>query len=282
MLNFIKSKKTDYICLEFLRTYLDTLPNIEFYKNNHPYFCNNIEKDLMIQILKKNFFLKNSLIQQLRTFELLDNIEQFVFLTFLTRTGENNNKNFLMPIIDIVNFDYNHEPIQIDSGYNFISIDYHKSIKVDEEIFVKYAENYDPIEFFLSYGFVTKDYKSFRIPRNALFFETSGNKISNPSFIKKQNKYYFTEDLIFKKEEIPKNLNNFLSIFPNKNNSFLEIIEAYEKSIDLNLIKKISEEKEYSEVIKKFCKSVELHLENIRLYKILFILRNNFGVGKVN
>jgi len=75
-----------------------------------------------------------------------------------------------MPIIDIVNFDYNHEPIQIDSGYNFISIDYHKSIKVDEEIFVKYAENYDPIEFFLSYGFVTKDYKSFRIPRNALFF----------------------------------------------------------------------------------------------------------------
>jgi hypothetical protein len=59
MLNFIKSKKTDYICLEFLRTYLDTLPNIEFYKNNHPYFCNNIEKDLMIQILKKNFFLKN-------------------------------------------------------------------------------------------------------------------------------------------------------------------------------------------------------------------------------
>jgi hypothetical protein len=66
------------------------------------------------------------------------------------------------------------------------------------------------------------------------------------------------------------------------NNSFLEIIESYEKSFDLNLINKISKEKKYSGVIKKFCKSVKLHIENIRLYKILFILRNNFGVGKVN
>ena len=282
MLNFIQSKKTNYTCLEFLQIYLESLPNIEFYKNNHPYFCNNTEKDLMIQILKNNLFLKNSLSYQLKNFELLGKDEKFIFLTFLTRTGENNNKKFLMQIIDIVNFDYNQEPIEIDLNYNFISIDYNKSINADEEIFVRYAENYDPIEFFLTYGFVTKDYKSFRIPRNALFLKKSGNNSVNPPFIKKNNKYYFTEDLIFKKEELPKNLNNFLSIFPDKNNSFLEIIESYEKSFDLNLINKISKEKKYSGVIKKFCKSVKLHIENIRLYKILFILRNNFGVGKVN
>jgi predicted flavoprotein YhiN len=131
----------------------------------------------------------------------------------------------------------------------------------------------NPIEFFMTWGFVPEEYKSFNIPNQSLFVEVSKNFEANSSFIKKDNRYYFNEDLIFKKEEIPTNINNFLKIFPNNQSKkiFDGIMDSYEKSINTNLMNKILE-KECSITLTNFCKSIRLYIENIRLYKLLLTL----------
>jgi hypothetical protein len=147
-------------------------------------------------------------------------------------------------------------------------------IEKDEEVYCRYSDDMNPIEFFATWGFVPEEYKSFNIPNQSLFVEISKNFEANSSFIKKDNRYYFNEDLIFKKQEIPTNINNFLKIFPNNQTKkiFKEIMDSYENSININLVNKILELKEKSETMINFCKSVKLYIENIRLYKLSLTL----------
>jgi hypothetical protein len=177
-----------------------------------------------------------------------------------------------MPILDIVNFDYDGKKLLVDN--NSVSISNDGLIAKDKEIYCEYTTDMDPIEFFITWGFIPKEYRSFNIPNQSLFVEGLNNNTTNSSFIKKGNLYYFNENLIFKKEAIPENINNFLNIFPSNQTKkfFLEIMDSYEKSINTNLTDKILEEKKYSKTMINFCESVKLYIENIRLYKLLFIL----------
>jgi len=271
-LDFLDTKKINYPHIDFLETYIKTLPSIEFYKKYHPCFCNHAEKELMIQMIENNSFLKNILTIFLKQFESFSNNEKLVFLNFMTRSTINkNNERILMPILDMVNFNYYGEKYQINN--EAVYINNNKEIKESEEIYCRYTDDMNPIEFFITWGFVPKEYKSFNIPNQSLFVEASKNFETNSSFIKKDNRYYFNEDLIFKKQQIPKNINNFLKIFPNNQTRkiFGEIMDSYEKSINTNLMNKILEKK-YSNTIINFCKCVKLYIENIRLYKLLLTL----------
>jgi len=272
-LDFLDSKKINYQHIDFLEAYIKTLPSIDFYKEHHPCFCNDPEKDLMIKITEKNLFLKKTLTNHLKHFEYLNDNEKYVFVTFLTRSTTNRvNEKVLMPILDIVNFDYNGKKYLVDQ--NSVSIANDELIEKDKEIYCEYTTDMDPIEFFITWGFVPKEYRSFNIPNQSLFVEGLNNNTPNSSFIKKGNRYYFNENLIFKKEAMPKNINNFLNIFPSNQTKkfFLEIMDSYEKSINTSLTDKILEEKKYSKIMINFCESVKLYIENIRLYKLLFIL----------
>lgn len=270
---FINAKRITYKHLDFLKLYTETIPTIEFFKNNHPCFCEQIEKDLMIQIVEKNSYLKNILINFFKQFEYLDNNEKFIFITFLTRsTTKINKEKVLMPILDMVNFNYHGKIYLLDD--ESVSIANDGLIEKNKEINCLYTDNMNPIEFFATWGFVPKDYKSFNIPNKSIFIEGLNNSVHKSSFIKMNNRYYFNEDLIFKKEQIPKNINNFLNIFPSKQAKkvFLEIMNSYEKSINKNLVDKILEERKCSKIILNFCESVKLYIENIKLYKLLLIL----------
>ena len=273
-LDFLDSKKINYQHIDFLEAYIKTLPSIEFYKEHHPCFCNDSEKDLMIKITEKNLFLKKILTNHLKHFEYLNDNEKFVFITYLTRSTTNrSNVKVLMPILDIVNFDYDGKKYLVDE--NSVSIANDGLIAKDKEIYCEYTTDMDPIEFFITWGFVPKKYRSFNIPNLSLFVEgLNNNTPANSSFIKNGNLYYFNENLIFKKEAIPKNINNLLNVFPSNQTKkfFLEIMDSYEKSINTNLTDKILEEKKYSKTMINFCESVKLYIENIRLYKLLFIL----------
>jgi len=272
-LDFLDAKKINYPHIDFLNTYKKTIPSIEFYKEHHPCFCDPLEKDLMIQIVENNSFLKNILVIFLKQFEHLNNNEKFVFVTFLTRSITNrNNEKVLMPILDMVNFNYSGKKYLVDNNSVFIAND--GLIEKDEEVYCRYSDDMNPIEFFATWGFVPEEYKSFNIPNQSLFVEISKNFEANSSFIKKDNRYYFNEDLIFKKQEIPTNINNFLKIFPNNQTKkiFKEIMDSYENSININLVNKILELKEKSETMINFCKSVKLYIENIRLYKLSLTL----------
>ena len=270
-LDFLDSKKINYQHIDFLEAYIKTLPSIEFYKEHHPCFCNDSEKDLMIKITEKNLFLKKILTNHLKHFEYLNDNEKYVFVTFLTRSTTNrNSEKVLMPILDMVNFNYSGKKYLVDDNSVFIAND--GLIEKDEEVYCRYSDDMNPIEFFTTWGFTPKDYTSFNIPNQSLFVEVLKNFGPNSSFIKKDNRYYFNEDLIFKKEELPKNINNFLKIFPNNQTRkiFEEIMVSYEKSINTDLVNKILEEKKYSKTMINFCKSVKLYIKNIRLYKLLF------------
>jgi hypothetical protein len=272
-LDFLDGKKINYPHIDFLNAYIKTLPSIEFYKEHHPCFCDPLEKDLMIQIVKKNSFLKKILLNHLKHFEHLNNNEQFVFVTFLTRSTTNkNNEKVLMPILDIVNFDYNGKKYLVDN--KSVSIANNQLIEKDEEICCEYTSDMDPIEFFITWGFFPEEYKSFNIPNQSLFVEGLNNNNVNFNFIKKDNRYYFNENLIFKKQEIPKNINNFLKIFPSNQTQkvILGIMDSCEKSINEDLTNKVLLEKKYSNTIINFCKCVKLYIENIRLYKLLLTL----------
>jgi len=272
-LDFLDAKKINYPHIDFLNTYKKTIPSIEFYKEHHPCFCDPLEKDLMIQIVENNSFLKNILVIFLKQFEHLNNNEKFVFVTFLTRSTTNrNNEKVLMPILDMVNFNYSGKKYLVDNNSVFIAND--GLIEKDEEVYCRYSDDMNPIEFFATWGFVPEEYKSFNIPNQSLFVEGLNNNNVNFNFIKKDNRYYFNEDLLFKKQEIPKNINNFLKIFPGNQTQkvILGIMDSCEKSINEDLTNKVLLEKKYSNTIINFCKCVKLYIENIRLYKLLLTL----------
>lgn len=149
-LDFLDGKKIEYPHIDFLNAYIKTLPSIEFYKEHHPCFCDPLEKDLMIQIVEKNSFLKKILLNHLKHFEHLNNNEQFVFVTFLTRSTTNkNNEKVLMPILDIINFHYHGKKYLVDD--KSVSIANNQLMEKDEEICCEYTSDMDPIEF-LSLG----------------------------------------------------------------------------------------------------------------------------------
>lgn len=284
-LNFLNFKKINYSHIDFLEAYIKSLPNIEFYQNNHPFFCNKMEQDLMIKIIEKNSLLKGILIYFFKKSESLKDNEKFTFVTFLTRSVENKNKNkILMPILDICNFNLDGEKYLIDN--DFLSINNEKEIKQDQEICCEYTTNIDPVEFFMRWGFVPKGYKSLRFPKKFLFINKLEKNFSSPMFSMKDDRYYFNEELIFKKETVPKNIINFLEAFPKDRHKIIysALMDSYERSINMELVDKILKDKSFSKVMLCFCEAIKLYIENIKLYKLLFILQkpNLYGAGEGN
>ena len=262
---FIKSKRVNYPYIDFLKIYLNTLPNNNFYLENHPCYMDNIEKNLIIQVVEKNQFLKDILIYFFKNSETLDTDEKFTFVTFLTRSIKNKkNENILMPVLDLVNYDYYGLKYEIND--DFLSIKNNKSTKNDNEICCRYTADICPLEFFMTYGFIPKDYISFKIPKNFIFVKNSN--IINAQYLKSADRQYFNEDLIFKENKRPKNIGGLFKMISKEN--FSRLLNHYEESINENLINRILEEKKYSKILHNLCETMKLYIENIRSYKLLF------------
>lgn len=262
---FIKSKRINYPYIDFLKIYLNTLPNNNFYLENHPCYMDNIEKNLIIQVVEKNQFLKDILIYFFKNSETLDTDEKFTFVTFLTRSIKNKkNENILMPVLDLVNYDY--YGLNYEVNDDFLSIKNNKSTKNDNEICCRYTADICPLEFFMTYGFIPRDYISFKIPKNFIFIKT---QIKNDQYLKIADRQYFNEDLIFKENKRPININSLFKMLSKEN--FQKLLNLYEKSIDENLINRILEEKKYSKILHNLCYTMKLYIENIKSYKILFL-----------
>jgi hypothetical protein len=266
-LGFIKSKRVNYPYIDFLKIYLHTLPNNNFYLENHPCYMDNIEKNLIIQVVEKNQILKDILIYFFKNSESLDSDEKFTFVTFLTRSIKNKkNENILMPVLDLVNYDY--YGIKYEVNDDFLSIKNNKSTKNDNEICCRYTADICPLEFFMTYGFIPKDYISFKIPKNFIFVKTQNLNIINASYSRGGGRHYFNEDLIFKENKRPKNIGSLFKMLSKEN--VLGLLNFYEKSINENLIDRILEEKKYSKIMYNLCETMKLYIENIRSYKLLF------------
>lgn len=262
--SFIKSKKVNYPHIDFLKIYLNTIPNNNFYLENHPCYMDNIEKKLIFQVVEKNQFLKSILIYFFKNSETLDTDEKFTFVTFLTRSIKNKkDENVLMPILDLVNYDY--YGLKYEVNDHFLSIKNNKNTKNDNEICCRYTADICPLEFFMTYGFIPRDYISFKIPKNFIFIKT---QIKNDQYLKITDRQYFNEDLIFKENKKPININRLFKILSKEN--FQRLLNLYEKSIDENLINRILEEKKYSKILYNLCYTMKLYIENIKSYKTLF------------
>lgn len=262
---FIKSKRVNYPYIDFLKIYLNTLPNNSFYLENHPCYMDNIEKNLIIQVVEKNQFLKDILIYFFKNSETLDTDEKFTFVTFLTRSIKNKkDENILMPVLDLVNYDY--YGLNYEVNDDFLSIKNNKSTKNDNEICCRYTADICPLEFFMTYGFIPKDYISFKIPKNFIFSKNSN--IINAQYLKNADRQYFNEDLIFKENKRPKNIGGLFKMISKEN--FSRLLNLFEESINENLINRILEEKKYSKILHNLCETMKLYIENIRSYKLLF------------
>ena len=102
-LNFLNFKKINYSHIDFLEAYIKSLPNIEFYQNNHPFFCNKMEQDLMIKIIEKNSLLKGILIY---FFKKSESLKSFNFCFIKRTTGSDEKVICLYGLSKAINSPY--------------------------------------------------------------------------------------------------------------------------------------------------------------------------------
>lgn len=246
---------------KFSEIYIETMLANSGYLDNHPYYSNNFEQDKITSVIKSNNF-RTKLVEFNK---LSEEIKKRLLLSY-TRSIHLNDKAYFMPILDLVN--YNYDGLKYQDGNNGnVFIESEKNIKENEEICVNYVQETDAIAFFFKLGFIDDSLNSFMIKKNQikLKFNTVSSFDKN-YFVQDKDFIIFKKDIHFNHNKVSKSYYKLLEVFPinQRLEKILKILDVYKNSI--SEYKVLDSEKD-SIILKNFYKSVELYKKIIDNYK---------------
>jgi hypothetical protein len=138
------------------KAWIDILPTIEEFKSFHPYFCNSIERQQMLELCPRVVETLDKFHCQIQNFMKttterfsIDDVE-WAYANYLTRAFEGVG---LVPFCDLFN---HYEP----KGMG-ISDHQELNAKIDiqsgDQVYISYGRNYDSLELWLSFGFMDNE-----------------------------------------------------------------------------------------------------------------------------
>ena len=162
--DFILEKKIEYPDLDFLKLYFSSVPDLEYFKNNHIAFVDNDQKNNIL-----NFFIEQSPTRRkIKSFfdhmDKLDILDKYLFLVFRSRGFNFDNTPYLVPILDMVNYKFGEVRALTDKKEIYFKNKL--SLKVDDQFFQGYEIHSDIIFFYLQFNFIPENFNLISIPPN--------------------------------------------------------------------------------------------------------------------
>ena len=264
--NYLLSKKFNYIDNELLETFVKFLPKIDYFKDNHILFLSENEKKIALSFFNEGTPLKKEIKKSFDHFDSLNDHDKYIDLIFKSRSFKIDNKKYLLPMLDLVNFEYNSEGTLIEKDNVFFKSN--KIIDKNEEFFQKYNTRTNPIFFLINYGFFPDKYFSCFIPKNFLLIPSSKSEkeyLGNDWILDDQNKISNKNNIIFENLNLPEEFIKLLDIFKsnNKKNYTKEIFSLLANEVNLDNVSKYLESEKKNHLLIMFAKSVNQHHQNI-------------------
>ena len=264
--NYLLGKNFNYVDNELLDTYLNFLPKLDYFKDNHILFSSDKNRKIVLSFFNEGTPLKKKIKRSFDQFDLLEDCDKYVDLIFKSRSFTVDNEKYLLPMLDLVNFEYSSEGPLISKGNIFFKTN--RIVNKDEEFFQKYNTKTNPIFFFINYSFFPEKYLSFFIPKNFLLIPSSKNEkeyLGTDWIINKQNKITNEKNIIFENLGIPDEFIKLLEVFKknNKKSYTKEIFNLLKNEINLSNLTEYLESEKKEHLLVMFAKSVNQHHQNI-------------------
>ena len=264
--NYLLGKNFNYVDNELLDTYLNFLPKLDYFKDNHILFSSDKNRKIVLSFFNEGTPLKKKIKRSFDQFDLLEDCDKYVDLIFKSRSFTVDNEKYLLPMLDLVNFEYSSEGPLISKGNIFFKTN--RIVNKDEEFFQKYNTKTNPIFFFINYSFFPEKYLSCFIPKNFLLIPSSKNEkeyLGTEWVINKQNKITNEKNIIFENLGIPDEFIKLLEVFKknNKENYTKEIFNLLKNEINFSNLTEYLESEKKEHLLVMFAKSVNQHHQNI-------------------
>tara|TARA_B100000242_G_scaffold106183_1_gene73472 strand:+ start:128 stop:1153 length:1026 start_codon:yes stop_codon:yes gene_type:complete len=264
--NFLMGKECNYFNKELLKTYFNFLPKLNYFKKKHFMFLPEKEKKIAYTFFNLNTPLQKKIKRSFDEFEKLNELEKYIDLIFRSRSFTVRNKEYLLPMLDIVNYEYNSGGLYIDKEEVFFNS--YKNIANNEQFFQKYNSKNNPILFFINYSFFPEDYKSCFIPKKFISIPSiiSENELSKKNWVlNDQNKMTNNSNIFFEDLNIPDEFNQLLTVFEadNKKQFGKDILNLLLNEINHQNLDKYLKTTDENNLLFMFASSVKQHYQNI-------------------
>lgn len=173
--DFILEKKIEYPNLDFLKLYFSSIPNLEYFKNNHVAFADNDQKNNIL-----NFFIEQSPSRRkIKSFfnyvDKLDLLDKYIFLVFRSRGFNFENIPYLAPVLDMVNYKFGGVRALTDKQEIYFKIK--ETLKANHQFFQGYEMHSDIIFFYLQFNFIPEKFNLISIPPNFFSMKIPDNNV---------------------------------------------------------------------------------------------------------
>ena len=264
--NFLIGKNCDYFNKDLLKTYIKFLPNLNYFKKNHFMFLSEEKRKIAYSFFNENTPIKKKIKKTFDKFETLNELEKYIDLVFRSRSFNIHNTQYLLPMLDIVNYEYNSEGLFIDKEDVFFNTC--KNLEKKEQFFQKYNSKSNPIYFFINYSFFPEDYYSCLIPKKFISVPTiidSKNLLKSDWIKDGKNEMTNNSDIFFENLIIPNEFNQLMKVFKSeiKNKVSKQILNLLLNEINYENITNYIKIKDSNYLILMFAKSVNQHYKNI-------------------
>lgn len=204
----------------FIREYFSKLPSIDDFKKKHILLqqdiCNDILQVFKYQTYHFNYYKK--LIKKLHS--LKDPNELYLEMLFLTRAYNFQGGRFLVPMADIVNYNFNGQKFL--SGDSGVSL-YSKGINENQEIFCNYGYELDPLTLYFKYSIICSSNQILYFPKDTFVINAKSEIIDKDvNYINGVN-FYSKELHIGSDAFLCDNYKNFIDKFIGNTNEALFI-----------------------------------------------------------
>ena len=245
---------------------MDFLPKLNYFKDNHFLFFSENDKKIVLSFFNEGTPLKNKIKRSFDQFDLLNDYDKYIDLLFKSRSFTIDNEKYLLPMLDLVNFEYTSGGPLI--GKEDVFFKSNRIFDKNEEFFQKYNTKTNPIFFFINYGFFPEKYFSCFIPKNFLLIPSFKNEkeyLGNGWTLNNQNKITNENNIVFENLNIPEEFIKLLDMFKinSKKNYTKEIFNLLINEINLSNLNKYLESEKKNHLLIMFAKSVNQHHRNI-------------------
>lgn len=197
---------------------------------------------------------------------MLNDQDRYVDIIFRSRSFTIDNEKYLLPMLDLVNFEYNSEGPLI--GKESVFFKSNKIIEKNEEFLQKYNTKTNPILFFMNYNFFPEKYYSCFIPRNFISippFKNEKNFFDDSWVLNQKNNITNNKNIFFENLKIPDEFTKIMEVFKrNEQLSYTkEIFSLLLNEVNISNVNKYLESEEKKYLLVMFAKSVNQHYQNI-------------------
>ena len=201
--DFIIENEINYPYIDLFKIYYNFLPNLDYFKNSHFLFLDKNSREIIFNFFNINAPILNKIKSEFNKFDQLNDHEKYIELIFRTRSFNIRNKQYLFPILDIVNYKYEFDDIFIDQREVYFKTNI--NLKRGDEFYHKYTNKLNPILFFISFSFFPENYLSTFIPKKFFSLNIKNKKreeinlenweIGSDNKIKNRNDIFFHDNV---------------------------------------------------------------------------------------